>query len=121
MLLEGEKTPAQILSRCTVGGDYYNHFNIKTVNGLEYNIDLERISTEHVMMSIIPRVRHGELECRKAKDTESKKLKDWRAYKIVKDVGQIQVITVNLESSLVLTYQLSHSLHHSPVSIQRLA
>ena len=96
VMLEGEETPAQILSRCKVGGDYYNHFNIKTVNGVEYNIDLERnvwerISTEHVMMSIIPRARHGELECRKAKDTELKKLKDWGAYKIVKDVGQFHI------------------------------
>ena len=96
VLLEGEKTPAQILSRGKVGGDYYNYFNIKTVNGLEYNIDLERnnwerISTEQVMMSIIPRARHGELECRKAKDIEIKKLKDWGAYKIVKDEGQFRI------------------------------
>ena len=90
LVLEGENTQAQILSRCKVGGDFYNHFNIKTANGLEYNVNLEKnhwkkIQAEHVLMAIIPRAQHSELECRKAKDLELQKLRDWGAYRIVKD------------------------------------
>ena len=96
VVLEGESTQAQIISRCKVGGDYYNHFNIKAANGLEYHINLEKnhwkkIQAEQALMAIIPRAQHGELECRKAKDLELQKLRDWGAYRIVKDEGQFRI------------------------------
>ena len=91
--MDGEDTPAQILSRGKVGGEYYNHFNVRAINGLEYNVNLElnqwrKISTEQAMMAIIPRAKHGELECRRAKEIEPEKLKKWGAYRVIKDEGQ---------------------------------
>ena len=57
---------------------------------LEYHINLEvnswkKIPIEQVMIAIISRAKHGELECRKAKDVELEKLKEWKAYRVVND------------------------------------
>ena len=63
-------------------------------DGLERNVDLERIKyrkvtapEEEVNMVLIPRESHSNEECKKAKLVELAKLDDFDTFKEVKDVG----------------------------------
>ena len=61
------------------------------------NVDLERVKyrkldeAEEVYMGIIPRDAQKNLECNLAKQVELKKLKDFKSYEEVKDVGQYRL------------------------------
>ena len=76
-------------------GSFYNYFNIKDQRGLDWNINLEvagwNRTQEEVMMVLIPRSRHGESDCKSAKQTELKKLQDFGAFSLVKDEGQFRI------------------------------
>ena len=63
---------------------------------MEYNINLEKnpwkkVQEEQAMIVMISRAQHGNSECRAAKDTALQKLKDWEAFKVVKDKGQFRI------------------------------
>ena len=93
--LEGEEVAARVIGRGKVTGSYYNYFNIKDQRGLDWNVNLETASWsrvgEEVMMVLIPRSRHGESDCKSAKQTELKKLQDFGAFSLVKDEGQFRI------------------------------
>ena len=93
--LEGEEVAAKVIGRGKVSGSYYNYFNIKDQRGLNWNVNLETASwsrvEEEVMMVLIPRSRHGESDCKSAKQTELKKLQDFGAFSLVKDEGQFRI------------------------------
>lgn len=83
------------MSRCKVRGNFYNHFNIKTSDGMERNIDLEMVNWEHTteeaMMVMVPREKHHEEQCKEAKRVELKKLEEWGEYREVEDIGQFRI------------------------------
>ena len=61
-------------------------FTIRSVNGLKCYINLEenswkRIPLEQAMMTIIPRAKHGQRDCKKTKEVELEKLEDWVSWK----------------------------------------
>ena len=93
--LEGEEVTARVTGRCKVTGSFYNYFNIKDQRGLDWNVNLEvndwSRTQEEVMMVLIPRSRHGESDCKSAKQTELKKLQDFGAFSLVKDEGQFRI------------------------------
>ena len=88
--LEGEVT-----GRSKVSGSFYNYFNIRDQRGLDWNVNLETAvwsrTEEEVMMVLIPRSKHGDSDCKAAKQVELKKLKDFGAFSLVKDEGQFRI------------------------------
>ena len=99
----GEIFTETVLSRGKVLGRYYNYFNGE--DGILRNIDLERskfrkITHEECNMVIIPKERHKDDDCIKAKEVELKKLKDFQSNSIVDDEGQYRI-----SSTWVLWYK----------------
>ena len=89
---------AQVLNRSKVNGKYYNYFNVCGEDGLERNIDLERIkfrkvTEEEVNIVTIPREKQNDDECKNAKATELRKLLDFDSFDEVDDVGQYRIST----------------------------
>ena len=93
--LEGEEVAARVTGRGKVSGSFYNYFNIRDQRGLDWNVNLETAvwsrTEEEVMMVLIPRSRHGDSDCKAAKQVELKKLKDFGAFSLVKDEGQFRI------------------------------
>ena len=87
---------ATVIDRSKVTGKYYNYFNVLGEDGLERNVDLERVAfrrvtEEEVNMVMVPRERHNDEECKKAKLVELIKLEEFGSFKAVKDVGQFRI------------------------------
>ena len=93
--LEGEEVGARVTGRGKVSGSFYNYFNIRDQRGLDWNVNLESSvwsrTEDEVMMVLIPRTRHGDSDCKAAKQVELKKLKDFGAFSLVKDEGQFRI------------------------------
>ena len=103
--LEGEEVAAIVTGRGKVTGSYYNYFNIRDQRGLDWNVNLETAgwsrAEEDVMMVLILRSRHGESDCKSAKQTELKKLQDFGAFSLAKDEGQFKIIARSAHIILV--------------------
>ena len=89
-------TRAIITDREKITGKYYNYYNIRGLDGEERNVDLERlrfkqVQEEEVHMVIIPREKHKDVDCLKAKKAELEKLESFKAFKEVDDVGQYRI------------------------------
>ena len=94
----GETITATVLSREKASGSYYNYFNVRGYDGLERNVDLERvkfrkINEEECNMVLIPRSEHKNEACIVAKETELDKLKSFDSYSVVDDIGQYRIST----------------------------
>ena len=75
-----EEIYARVLNRSKVSGKYYNYFNVCGEDGLERNIDLERlmyrkVTEEEVNVVTVPREEQNSDECKGAKEIELKKLR----------------------------------------------
>ena len=95
---ESEEIVARVLNRSKVNGKYYNYFNVYGEDGLERNVDLERIAfrkvtEEEANIVTIPKDKQNEDECRRAKETELRKLEDFDSFDVVDDVGQYRIST----------------------------
>ena len=92
---DGEWLRATVSDRPRVSGSFYNYFNIRGEDGLDRNVDLERLKCkqvcEEVNMVLIPRERHQDEDCKSAKQVELKKLEDFEAFKVVEDSGQFRI------------------------------
>ena len=93
-----EEIYARVLDRSKVTGKYYNYFNVCGEDGLERNVDLERlmyrkVTEEEVNIVTISREKQNEDECKKAKETELKKLHDFDSFEEVDDIGQYRIST----------------------------
>ena len=92
---DGEWLRATVSDRSKVSGSFYNYFNIRGEDGLDRNVDLERLKykqvCEEVNMVLIPRERHQDEDCKNAKQVELKKLEDFEAFKVVEDSGQFRI------------------------------
>ena len=93
---EEEWLGATVIDRAKVSGKYYNYFNVLGEDGLERNVDLERIefrkvTEEEVNMVQIPREDQNSEECRKAKVVELEKLKSFDSFEEVEDCGQYRI------------------------------
>ena len=92
-----EVIKAVILGREKVSGNYYNYFNVQGEDGLNRNVNLERVKfrkideIEQCFMVIVPHEHHGTPEVLKAKLDELQKLKDFKSYVIVDDIGQYRI------------------------------
>ena len=91
----GQLIRASILNREKLSGKYYNYFNIRGEDGLERNIDGERIKfkklEEECDIVMIPADRHKDTDCMEAKNVELKKLVDFDSYETVNDEGQYRI------------------------------
>jgi hypothetical protein len=80
-------------------GRYNNWYNVeKEQDGVKFCIDFGNIAEwknidEEVNMVMVPRGRHGEAECVKAKEVELDKIKEFDTYEEVTDVGQNRIST----------------------------
>ena len=92
---------ASVISRAgKVTGKHKNWFNVKIEGSdLERSVNLEVVKwrriadEEEVNIVMIPRARHGEVECIQAKQVELEKLKNFQTYEEVDDLGQNWVST----------------------------
>ena len=85
-----------VIDRAKVSGKYYNYFNVLGEDGLERNVDLERLefrkmTEEEVNMVQIPREEQNSEECKKAKVVELEKLKSFDSFEEVDDKGQYRI------------------------------
>ena len=92
----GRLIRASILNREKLSGRYYNYFNIRGEDGLERNIDGERVKfkkleEEECDMVMIPADRHKDDDCMEAKNVELKKLEEFDSYETVNDEGQYRI------------------------------
>ena len=95
-LNEEEWINAAVINRGKVSGKYYNHFNILGEDGLERNVDLERIpyekvATDEVNIVMIPREEQCSEECKQAKEVELSKLQGFDSFELVEDEGQYRI------------------------------
>ena len=72
---ESEEIYARVLSRSKVSGKYFNYFNVCGEDGLERNVDLERlkyrkVTEEEVNIVTIPKEKQNDDACKKAKEIE---------------------------------------------------
>jgi hypothetical protein len=93
-------TEATVLSRGgKMTGNHRNWFNVRNGDGEERGVNLdtvcgwERAEEEDVNLVLVPKHRHSEEKCDKAKQTELKKLQDFNTYEEVDDVGQFRIST----------------------------
>ena len=103
---------AVILSRGgKVTGNHKNWYNIKDEMGAERGINLDKLNKlekideenkdkspvneeeSEVYMVMIPKEKHDDSKCVEAKQTELEKLKEFRKYEEVRDVGQFRIST----------------------------
>ena len=87
---------AKVIDRSKVTGKFYNYFNVLGEDGLERNVDLERLSyrkvtEEEVNMVLIPKETHSNEECKKAKVVELRKLEEFDSFDEVDDDGQFRI------------------------------
>ena len=92
----GECISAAVLGREKVTGRHYNYFNVRGNDGIERNVDLERVKyrkveEEEVNMVMIPQGRHKDTDCIEAKKVELKKLEEFKSYSVVDDEGQYRI------------------------------
>ena len=78
---------------CTWQENTINHFNVRGNDGIERNLDLERVKyrkveKEEVNMVMIPPERHKDSDCIEAKKVE---LKSWKNSALVDDEGQYRI------------------------------
>ena len=71
-------------------------FNVCGEDGLERNVDLERlmyrrVTEEEVNIVTIPREKQNDDACKKAKEIELRKLEDFDSFDEVDDVGYLQL------------------------------
>ena len=92
---DGEWLKATVSDRSKVSGSFYNYFNIRGEDGLDRNVDLERLRfreiCEEVNMVLIPQERNKDDYCKAAKQVELKKLEDFDVFKLVDDAGQYRI------------------------------
>lgn len=92
---DGDWLRATVSDRSKVSGSFYNYFNVRGEDGLDRNVDLERLRfkevCEEVNMVLIPQERHKDEDCKAAKQVELRKLEDFEAFKVVDDVGQYRI------------------------------
>lgn len=93
---DGEWLGATVIDRAKVSGKYYNYFNVLGEDGLERNVDLERLdyrkmTEEEVNMVQIPREEQSSEECKRAKIVELEKLKNFDSFEEVDDMGQYRI------------------------------
>ena len=104
-----EKTNAVVLGRAgKATGQYNSWYNIREADGNEKSIDLNGVAhwqqisenyadddnnVNEVNIVLIPRERHQEDMCVKAKETELNKLQEFDTYEEVDDVGQFRIST----------------------------
>ena len=100
MLPDDKWVSATILSRAgKASGKYANWFNVKNdESGLEMCIDFQNVAAwrnkeYEVCLVLVPRSRHGEECCIKAKQAELEKLKTFDTYQEVEDTGQFKIST----------------------------
>lgn len=81
-------------------GQFKDWYNIRKENGEQLSIDLAAVKQwkkydelEEVNVVTIPRDRHQEADCQKAKDVELAKLSEFDTYEVVKDEGQHRIST----------------------------
>ena len=92
---------ATITGRGKVSGKYKNWFNVAPADGGDHiSVDLEAVQfqtlneqepVEEIHMVMVPKQDHGSEECKKAKEAELQKLKDFDTYKVVEDSGQERI------------------------------
>ena len=58
-----------------------------------HKIEWRKVEEEEVNVEMIPRNRHGEANCVKAKQTELQKLQDFDTYEEIEDQGQSRIST----------------------------
>jgi hypothetical protein len=107
-IIQFKDTPADNWTKATVlgragkaTGKNKHWINIREIDtGNERSIDLDGMeawksleSEEEVNIVMIPRTKHGETQCVKAKRVELDKLKQFGTYEEVDDQGQIRVST----------------------------
>ena len=100
---EGQQwVDATITGRGKCTGKYKNWFNVRREDGKEdHSVDLQAVDyemvespeIEHAMVVNIPREEQNTPECLLAKETELKKLKDFKTYELVQDCGQEKIST----------------------------
>ncbi len=98
---EDELIDATVLSRAgKASGQYKDWFNVKEDSGIERSIDFGRLHNwrqiadeEDVNIVLIPKERHGDDDCLKAKQQELTKLKEFGTYEEVQDTGQFRITT----------------------------
>ena len=89
---------ATILSRSgKATGQFRNRYNVKEANGDEQRIDLSLVHAweklESCNIVLIPRSKHMEPDCIKAKQVELDKLKEFHTYEEVPDTNQSRIST----------------------------
>lgn len=96
---EEEWISATVLGRAGKATGQYKHwFNVREDSGLERCLDFQGVSDwkpneADVNLVLIPRNRHGETECHKAKQVELEKLRHFDTYQEVDDIGQTRIST----------------------------
>ena len=92
----------EILGRAgKASGKYPEWFNVRDENGEEKSVDFgtlaewqhEEEHVEEVNIATIPRQKHGDMECMKAKHVELEKLRNFDTYEEVEDEGQFRIST----------------------------
>ena len=85
-------------SRSLVRSIHLYWYNVKDMGGRERSIDFSKIDSwkrveqeEEVNIVMIPRHKHGEASCVKAKQDELKKLESFGTYEEVEDKGQFHI------------------------------